>query len=174
MALHAAAAEEQTKCLDSAAALVAAVCVGMAAPLRVVDGEPLGAPVATPLPVVDEEPVGAVVVAASLPVFDDEPVAVAAPETSGEESNERYVPGANDWEPAKIYVRPKEQLQLSDKELKEEFTRILKADNPGFACAGSMASSKRRSSASLTRRSATRWTGPLSRRRCTLRRRASS
>jgi len=67
---------------------------------------------------------------------EPEPVAVAAPETSGEESNERYVPGANDWEPAKIYVRPKEQLQLSDKELKEEFTRILKADNPEVCLRG--------------------------------------
>lgn len=67
---------------------------------------------------------------------EPEPVAVAAPEASGEESNERYVPGANDWEPAKIYVRPKEQLQLSDKELKEEFTRILKADNPEVCLRG--------------------------------------
>ena len=61
----------------------------------------------------------------------DPPPAVAAPvEASGEESNERYIPGASDWEPAKIMVRPREQLQLTEKELQEEFTKILRADNP--------------------------------------------
>ena len=48
----------------------------------------------------------------------------------GEESNERIIPGANDWEPAKIMIKPREQLQLTDKELQEEFTKILRADNP--------------------------------------------
>jgi hypothetical protein len=58
--------------------------------------------------------------------------AVAAPvDTSGEESNERFVPGASDWEPAKIYIRPRDQLsKLTDKQLAEEFTKIMRADNP--------------------------------------------
>jgi dynein intermediate chain 1 len=47
-----------------------------------------------------------------------------------EESNERIIPGANDWEPAKIMIKPREQLPLTDKELQEEFTQVWRADNP--------------------------------------------
>ena len=56
--------------------------------------------------------------------------AVAPVEPTGDEPNERIIPGANDWEPAKIMIKPREQLQLTDKELQEEFTKILRADNP--------------------------------------------
>ena len=63
------------------------------------------------------------------PEPEPEPAA-QAPTEPQEESNERYVPGANEWEPAKIMIRPREQLQLSDKDLNEELTKILKADNP--------------------------------------------
>ena len=58
------------------------------------------------------------------------PPAQAPVELTGDEPNERIIPGANDWEPAKIMIKPREQLQLSDKELQEEFTKILRADNP--------------------------------------------
>ena len=43
---------------------------------------------------------------------------------------ERIIPGANDWEPPRIMIKPREQLQLTDKELNEEFTMVLRADNP--------------------------------------------
>ena len=56
--------------------------------------------------------------------------AVAPVEPTGDEPNERIIPGANDWEPAKIMIKPREQVSLTDKELQEEFTKILRADNP--------------------------------------------
>ena len=34
----------------------------------------------------------------------------------GEDSNERLIPGANEWDPPKIMIRPREQLTLTDKE----------------------------------------------------------
>ena len=43
---------------------------------------------------------------------------------------ERIVPGTNEWEPPTILIKPREQLQLTDKELAEEFTMVLRADNP--------------------------------------------
>ena len=52
------------------------------------------------------------------------------PEADGEEVRERIIPGANDWDAPKIMIKPREQLQLSDKELQEEFTMVLRADNP--------------------------------------------
>ncbi|KAG8460619.1 hypothetical protein KFE25_011394 [Diacronema lutheri] len=40
------------------------------------------------------------------------------------------VPGS-EWEPAKLIIKPPDQVQrLSDKDLAEEHTRVLKADNP--------------------------------------------
>lgn len=50
--------------------------------------------------------------------------------TATEEQAQVIVPGANDWEPPKIMIKPKEQLSLNEKDLNEEFTRILRADNP--------------------------------------------
>nr|KAJ3423062.1 cytoplasmic dynein with WD40 domain [Polyrhizophydium stewartii] len=38
--------------------------------------------------------------------------------------------GADDWLPPKVLLKPPGQLQLSEKELDEEFTRILNANNP--------------------------------------------
>lgn len=38
--------------------------------------------------------------------------------------------GADDWAQSKATVRPPDQLELTDAELKEEFTRILTANNP--------------------------------------------
>ena len=64
------------------------------------------------------------------PVAEVEAPAAAEPMTPGLGDNERYIPGANDWEPAKIMIKPREQLLLTDKELQEEFTKILRADNP--------------------------------------------
>ena len=55
---------------------------------------------------------------------------VEAPPMTGEEPNERIIPGASEWEPAKIMTKPREQVQLTEKELGEEFTKILRADNP--------------------------------------------
>lgn len=51
-------------------------------------------------------------------------------EPTGDEQLERIVPGANDWEPPRILIKPREQLPLSEKELAEEFTMVLRADNP--------------------------------------------
>ena len=53
-----------------------------------------------------------------------------APEIDPDAQLERIIPGANDWEPPRIMIKPREQLQLTDKELQEEFTKILRADNP--------------------------------------------
>jgi len=58
------------------------------------------------------------------------PAAEEPAAATGDEPNERIIPGANDWEPAKIMIKPREQLQMSDKDLSEEFTKILRADNP--------------------------------------------
>ena len=64
-------------------------------------------------------------------VVEAEPAPAEAPPVTGEEPNERIIPGASEWEPAKIMTRPREQMNwLSEKELGEEFTKILKADNP--------------------------------------------
>ncbi|KAI9190755.1 WD40-repeat-containing domain protein [Polychytrium aggregatum] len=38
--------------------------------------------------------------------------------------------GADDWLPPKVLLKPPGQLQLTEKELEEEFTRILNANNP--------------------------------------------
>ncbi|TPX72189.1 hypothetical protein SpCBS45565_g00420 [Spizellomyces sp. 'palustris'] len=38
--------------------------------------------------------------------------------------------GADDWLPPKVLLKPPGQLQLTDTELNEEFTRILNANNP--------------------------------------------
>jgi len=62
-----------------------------------------------------------------------EPPPAAAPppvDPDGDAQYERFVPGASDWEPAKIMIKPREQVQLSEKELGEELTKILRADNP--------------------------------------------
>jgi len=42
------------------------------------------------------------------------------------------IPG-NDWEPPKMMIRPMDQVQLTEKELGEEFTRLWKAENPNAA-----------------------------------------
>ncbi|XP_006143191.1 dynein intermediate chain 1, axonemal [Tupaia chinensis] len=47
-------------------------------------------------------------------------------EDSGTEVGE----GTDDWSQSKATVRPPDQLELTDAELKEEFTRILTANNP--------------------------------------------
>nr|KAF6484051.1 dynein axonemal intermediate chain 1 [Rousettus aegyptiacus] len=47
-------------------------------------------------------------------------------EDSGTEVGE----GADEWAQSKTAVRPPDQLELTDAELKEEFTRILTANNP--------------------------------------------
>lgn len=39
-------------------------------------------------------------------------------------------PDADDWTQAKTLVKPEDQLELTETELKEEFTRILTANNP--------------------------------------------
>jgi len=54
---------------------------------------------------------------------------VSAAEAVESEPQQVIVPGANDWEPAKIYIKPTEQIQLSEKELKEEVTKVLRAEN---------------------------------------------
>ena len=60
-----------------------------------------------------------------------EAVPVATPaDVYASEPNERYVPGATEWEPAKIIIRPKDQVPLSEKELTEEKTQYLRALNP--------------------------------------------
>ena len=38
--------------------------------------------------------------------------------------------GEGDWAAPKELVPPPDQLQLTEQELKEEFTRVLTADNP--------------------------------------------
>ncbi|XP_063570032.1 dynein axonemal intermediate chain 1 isoform X4 [Pongo abelii] len=47
-------------------------------------------------------------------------------EDSGTEVGE----GTDEWAQSKVTVRPPDQLELTDAELKEEFTRILTANNP--------------------------------------------
>nr|BAH13727.1 unnamed protein product [Homo sapiens] len=47
-------------------------------------------------------------------------------EDSGTEVGE----GTDEWAQSKATVRPPDQLELTDAELKEEFTRILTANNP--------------------------------------------
>merc|ERR1719446_191589 len=61
-----------------------------------------------------------------------EPVAAppAAIEPAGDVEQQIVVPGANDWDAPRIYIKPKEQLQLTEKELSEEITKILRANNP--------------------------------------------
>ncbi|XP_074852071.1 dynein axonemal intermediate chain 1-like [Carettochelys insculpta] len=38
--------------------------------------------------------------------------------------------GADEWTTAKTLIKPPDQLELTEAELKEEFTRILTANNP--------------------------------------------
>jgi len=52
------------------------------------------------------------------------------PDANGDAPMERIIPGANDWEAPRIMIKPREQLQLTDKELAEETTMVLRADNP--------------------------------------------
>ena len=62
-----------------------------------------------------------------------EEVAAAPPPPAavdGDEPMERIIPGANDWDAPKIMIKPREQVALNDKELNEEFTMVLRADNP--------------------------------------------
>jgi len=61
---------------------------------------------------------------------EPEPAAPPPEPVVEENSNETYIPAQNDWEPAKILIRPREQLQLSDKDLNEELTVVLRANNP--------------------------------------------
>ena len=56
--------------------------------------------------------------------------AAVAVDPDSDAAYERFVPGASDWEPAKIMIKPREQLPLNEKELGEELTKILRADNP--------------------------------------------
>ena len=65
---------------------------------------------------------------AAPPKEAEAPTAAAIPDAA--ESNERIIPSGNDWEPPKIMIKPREQLSLTDKELSEEFTKIMRADNP--------------------------------------------
>lgn len=64
-----------------------------------------------------------------------EPVQEAAPpsppaETDPDHQYERIIPGSNEWDPPRIIIKPREQVSLTDKELHEEFTMVLRADNP--------------------------------------------
>ncbi|KAJ3325316.1 cytoplasmic dynein with WD40 domain [Boothiomyces sp. JEL0866] len=45
-------------------------------------------------------------------------------------SNEEAQNANDDWLPPKVLLKPKGQLELNEKELEEEFTRILNANNP--------------------------------------------
>ncbi|XP_070446387.1 dynein axonemal intermediate chain 1 isoform X3 [Equus przewalskii] len=47
-----------------------------------------------------------------------------------EDSGTEVAEGADEWAQSKATVRPPDQLELTDAELKEEFTRILTANNP--------------------------------------------
>uniref|UniRef100_A0A8C4L4D5 Dynein axonemal intermediate chain 1 n=1 Tax=Equus asinus TaxID=9793 RepID=A0A8C4L4D5_EQUAS len=47
-----------------------------------------------------------------------------------EDSGTEVAEGADEWAQSKATVRPPDQLELTDVELKEEFTRILTANNP--------------------------------------------
>eukprot|EP00741_Cyanophora_paradoxa_P015118 tig00020848_g14589.t1 len=57
---------------------------------------------------------------------DDKPVASApVPQQEQQQEGQSY-----DWEPPKEYIKPTDQLQLTEKELNEEVTKMLKADDP--------------------------------------------
>jgi len=63
------------------------------------------------------------------------PVSVPEPEVASPSPDERrhtIIPG-NNWEPAKMMIRPTDQINLSEKELGEELTRLWKAENPNAA-----------------------------------------
>ncbi|XP_037348975.1 dynein axonemal intermediate chain 1 isoform X2 [Talpa occidentalis] len=47
-----------------------------------------------------------------------------------EDAGPEVAEGADEWAQSKAAVRPPDQLELTDAELKEEFTRILTANNP--------------------------------------------
>ncbi|KAL1499669.1 hypothetical protein AB1Y20_011866 [Prymnesium parvum] len=64
-----------------------------------------------------------------------EPVPEAAPpapppEQDPDSQYERIIPGSSEWDPMRIIIKPREQLQLTEKELAEETTMVLRADNP--------------------------------------------
>jgi len=52
------------------------------------------------------------------------------PEPDPDAPFQRLIPGENQWDPPKLMIRPREQVQLSDKELGEEYTLVLNAQNP--------------------------------------------
>ena len=58
------------------------------------------------------------------------PVAAAPAAEASEEPQQVIVPGANEWDAPRIYIKPKEQLQLSEKDLSNEITKVLQAQNP--------------------------------------------
>lgn len=57
-------------------------------------------------------------------------VAPAPVAESSDEPQQIIVPGANEWDAPRIYIKPKEQQQLSEKDLNNEITKVLQAQNP--------------------------------------------
>ena len=45
-------------------------------------------------------------------------------------SDRSRAPASSEWDAPRIYVKPREQLQLTEKELNEEVTVALRANNP--------------------------------------------
>ena len=61
----------------------------------------------------------------------EEPPPAPPPVPVDPDAEEQYiVPGANEWDAPRIYVKPREQLPLTEKELGEEVTVALRANNP--------------------------------------------
>ena len=52
------------------------------------------------------------------------------PEPDPDAPFQRLIPGENQFDPPRLMIRPREQAQLSDKELGEEYTMVLNANNP--------------------------------------------
>ena len=59
-----------------------------------------------------------------------EPTPAPAAAADSDEPQQTIVPGANEWDAPRIYIKPKEQLQLTEKELNNEITKVLQAHNP--------------------------------------------
>ncbi|XP_043933769.1 dynein axonemal intermediate chain 1 [Protopterus annectens] len=56
--------------------------------------------------------------------------AKAAAKKKDEDDNTEMADGLDEWMPGKTLIKPSDQLELTEAELKEEFTRILTANNP--------------------------------------------
>ena len=55
---------------------------------------------------------------------------ISIKDEDGFRDGDYYDDGDGDWSGPRELIKPEDQIELSEKELKEEFTRVLTADNP--------------------------------------------